>query len=272
MKSPMVYLDAMGKIPAPRSEQQPIQVLQILSVEDSERCASLITKNIEKLEEFGNEFNFAILHFDGSNEHWKNLSWYNDSSRVVFRCLKPGTKTFQWKKIKPELVEQYDYVWFSDCDIGLEKFNWPVYRKILNRSQYLISQPSVMPSRPGGRSTDKHWLRFRKGVGLTKIVRTGHRKRSESQTPIISSKCWSLIYEKLLQMNNRSIWGIQSFWEKLVKNKILLVHGSPVVHHDTRTLSVNGGERKLIRIRRIRNESLRIKKFVETNYKEYIGE
>lgn len=259
-----------------------MKVLVVLSVEDAPRCVDLITDNFKKLEKYEDEFDFALLHFDGSNEHWKKQSWYNDSSRVVFVSMERGTKTFQWKKIKPDLAEQYDYIWLSDCDLGLEKFNWECYREILNKSHYLITQPSVLPLKPGapwpkirkwkpgtfykvgGRSSDNPILRHRKGAGSCEIV-----WRSEVQTPIISTKCWPLIYEKLSKMNNKSIWGIDTFWDRLVKKQILLVHCSPVVHYDTRTLVENGAKRWLITIPKIKNENVRVKKFVEKNYKKF---
>ena len=55
----LMYIDRDGNTKN-MADINPIRVLQVLSGAYTEGCANLITKNIEKLEEFGNEFNFAI--------------------------------------------------------------------------------------------------------------------------------------------------------------------------------------------------------------------
>ena len=57
-----------------------------------------------------------------------NLKYFivkNLGSRVnKYKFIGKGCKAFQWRKITPKFSKAYDYLWFSDGDIGLEKFNW----------------------------------------------------------------------------------------------------------------------------------------------------
>ena len=79
-------------------------VLVFWSVENSERCVDVITRNVSVLSPYPN-ISFAISHFDGQNDRWSGLAWYGDAARVVYKSVERGTKTRQWKRLRPEMVE-----------------------------------------------------------------------------------------------------------------------------------------------------------------------
>ena len=233
-----------------------VKTVIVYPVENSKRCCNLINNNFIKLNQYDN-IDFIFLHFDGENSLWKQYDWYNNSERIILKSLERGSKTFQWKLLKPNIVNDYDYIWLSDCDLGLELFEWKKFINIVIAQKSLITLPAIKGLN-GGRSTDIPCLRYK----------AKHKRgyeyvgRSEVGTPFINTKCWNLIYEKLLLMNNRSDWGLCVFWSKLQSNKNLLVHCSPVVHYNFRNYGKNGAVRHYIHIPKIPSQKKRIQDFI----------
>ena len=136
-----------------------VRVLVFWSVENSERCVDLITRNVSALSPYPN-ISFAISHFDGKNDLWSGLAWYDDDARVVYKSFERGTKTYQWKRLLPEVVKGYDYLWMCDCDLGFERADLGVILEVLSRRSVWYCQTSIVGETPATRSTCYPHLRY----------------------------------------------------------------------------------------------------------------
>ena len=211
-----------------------LKILYIICVENSDRNIRLIKNNYEKLKNY-DEISWCFLHFDGNNDLWKKEEWYNKLNRIKF--VKKGCKANQWSNITPLITEYYDYLWFSDGDVGLENFEWNIYKKMLIEKQPLLSQPGVLPLEHGKRASDWQHLNCYTN-NKDSIVDIG-KKNIECMSPFINSKIWPIIYEKIENMDRRSMWELEKFFNNLVKNldnTKYVNFMSPIVHHDFRNL------------------------------------
>ena len=210
-----------------------IKVLYIVGVEDSLKNVILMRNNYKKLKKY-NEITWCFNHFDGTNKEWIKEAWYNN-----INCIKNigiGSKITQWEKITPQISKQYDYLWFSDGDMGLEKFNWNNYREMLLNYNPILSQPGILPGKTGRDSDHKHLSCTSENKNTIQVC----NKNIEIQTPFISTKIWNLIYEKIKLTDNRSCWETEDFFNKIaddLKNPKLINFISPLVHHDYRNLN-----------------------------------
>ena len=87
-----------------------------------------------------------------TNKEWNKESWYNNMN-----CIKNigiGSKITQWKKITPNISKLYDYLWFLDGDMSLEKFNWKSYYNMLVEINPILSQPGILPASEDGKASD----------------------------------------------------------------------------------------------------------------------
>ena len=207
------------------------KVLYIVGVENSIRNVDLMRNNFKIIGNI-NDIQWCFLHVDGNNSLWKKENWYNNIPNK-YKFIGKGCKMEQWKKIKPSFVKNYDYLWFSDGDIGLEKFNWKIYKKMLITYKPLLSQPSMLPKFKGGRGSDHKYLNWRKDKTIQKI------HHIEIGTPFISTKIWPIIYEKIKLTDRRSVWETEKFFNKVSKDcgkDKYLNHLSPVIHYDFKNL------------------------------------
>ena len=184
-----------------------------------------------------NEITWCFNHFDGTNKEWKKKSWYNK-----LNCLKNigiGSKITQWKKITPNIAKKYNYLWFLDGDMGLEKFNWKYYYNMLLRINPILSQPGISASSKNGRASDWPHLCCT-NENFNTIQKTHRGNAIENQSPFINTIIWPLIYEKMALTNVKSDWEVCFFYNKIADDldSIKLVNFfSPVVHHDFRNLN-----------------------------------
>ncbi len=217
-----------------------IRVLYIIGVENSKRNVDLMKKNYEKLKKYS-DIDWCFLHVDGDNSEWEHEKWYRDLNPIKFIGI--GCKASQWKKISPQIAKKYDYLWFSDGDIGLDKFSWPLYKFMLSKYQPLVSQPSVLAGSESNRASDHSHLNWKKTSGhLVKLNQLGKDYRVEVMSPFISSSIWNLIYEKLQLTDLRSIWEIEFFYNKIaddLQSDRYLNNMSPVTHYDFKNLQKN---------------------------------
>ena len=159
----------------------------IWSVENSKRCSKLIDKNFKKPKYYKDSFDIALMHFDGESSYFDKLSWIS-IPHIVIRSFEIGSKTLQWKLIKPDIVKNYDFIWLPDSDLSFERLNWNLIRKVIMKTKPFYCQPSVVARYQAGRSSDIHCLRHKPGRVVT------FADRSEVQTPILNTRLWPLIH------------------------------------------------------------------------------
>ena len=214
-----------------------IKILLIVTVEDSVKNVNIMKNNYKILENV-DEITWCFNHFDGANELWKTEDWYYNINGI--KNIGIGSKITQWKKITPQISKHYDYLWFLDGDMGLEKFNWNSYYNMLVNLNPILSQPGILPAFKGGRAsewphtnlTDKNKNTIYKGYNKDNVIENG--------TPFISTKIWDLIYEKMILTDDRSDWETCNFFNKIaidLNSPRLINFISPVVHHDYRNLN-----------------------------------
>jgi len=216
-----------------------MKVLLIITVEDSVKNVNLITNNYKILQNY-NEITWCFNHFDGTNKEWNKESWYNNMN-----CIKNigiGSKITQWKKITPNISKPYDYLWFLDGDMSLEKFNWKSYYNMLVEINPILSQPGILPASEDGKASDwEHTCSTDKNRNtIFKCSKDKWTNGIENGTPFISTKIWDLIYEKIILTDPRSTWETVFFYNKIandLNSPKLINFFSPVVHHDFRNLN-----------------------------------
>ena len=207
------------------------KILYIVGVENSYKNIQLMKTNYNTLKYF-NEIQWCFLHFDGKNDLWKEESWYNKIANK-YKFVGKGCKVSQWSKINPLIAKKYDYLWFSDGDIGLEKFKWNTYRLMLIKYKPLLSQPSILPLNVNGRASDHSFLNWKKNRKIGKVHFV------EVMTPFISTKIWPLIFEKIKLTDKRSIWETENFFNKIVNDlhsTKYINYLSPVIHYNFKNL------------------------------------
>mmetsp|Transcript_99853 Transcript_99853/g.321957 ORF Transcript_99853/g.321957 Transcript_99853/m.321957 type:complete len:239 (+) Transcript_99853:1-717(+) len=126
-----------------------------------------------------------------------------------------------------------------DGDLRLDLFSWDLYRAVLAALEPLVSQPSVVAKGPGMRSTDKHKLRMTGRIrGLFPVAR--EVERTETMAPLISTRLWGALRERLQQSDNRTVWYLNDLWDMAAylsaaecgRAGVLLINASPVRHMD----------------------------------------
>lgn len=146
-----------------------------------------------------------------------------------------GCKAELWRRhLRPWFTCRYEYVWVCDEDIDLTDFKYDKFRKICNKTNALVIQPSVLGFN-GGRSTDYTFLRHIENSSVE--YKTIHF--AEIQCCWIHSVIWDVVYSRLSRMNTRSCWGLDSVWStaaSLAGIPPLLVY-HPVLHMDYRSMN-----------------------------------
>lgn len=186
----------------------------------------------------GDTFEFALFHYDNEESEWMKHHWYSDKQgSVIMRRAQPLCKAEAWTLITPAMAKQYDYIWLIDGDLRLDMFSWDLYRTVLASLDPLVSQPSIVPKKPGRRSTDKHKLRMTGRVhGLFPIAR--EVERTETMAVLVSSRLWPAMHERMQNSDLHTVWYLNDVWDLAAHSSamecgrtgVLLVNAAPVRH------------------------------------------
>lgn len=190
--------------------------------------------------EAGDVFEFALFHYDNHDAEWRKHHWYTaEGGAVVMRRTTPLCKAQAWTLVTPDMAAQYDYIWLMDGDLRLDVFSWDLYRTVLSTLKPLVSQPAVIGKKLGARSTDKHKLRMTgRDKGLFPIAR--EVERTETMAPLISTRLWPAVYERMQHADLHSVWFLNDVWDMAAhmseiecgQTGALLVNAAPVRHMD----------------------------------------
>lgn len=232
-----------------------LRVLLVQVVEDSERSVTNFEDNHRGLRQnsAGDVFEFALFHHDGSNDHWRNRSWYNESFLVKkMKATKEirGCKPVFWREITPDVASKYDYIWLMDEDVRLDWFSWELYRTVLVKLDYpLVSQPAITAGFPTAVKSRIGFLTF---PGLNPTSRTfavaETVMRTEVQSPVISTKLWPAMVQRINHNDLGTDWFIDSFWDIIAfaskrlcgKTSPLKINAAPVAHMSYHNLHLCG--------------------------------
>jgi hypothetical protein len=85
-----------------------------------------------------------LFHYDGLADQWNDLPWYNQSIHIV--ALQQTKWWYAKRFMHPDIVEQYNYIFLWDEDLGVENFNASRYVQIMQEDGLEISQPALDPA------------------------------------------------------------------------------------------------------------------------------
>lgn len=233
------YLDREMQRTFPSSRGS-FRILVVSPVKGTASAVEGFRYNMKKLmaNKAGDVFEFALFHYDNDEAEWRKHHWYTDDhGAVVLRHTQPLCKAQAWTLIEPEMAKRYDYVWLMDGDLRFDMFSWDLYRTILASLDPLVSQPAIVPKKPGRRSTDKHKLRMTGRVkGLFPVAR--EVERTETMAALVSSRLWPAMHERMQHSDLHTVWFLNDVWDLAAhmstiecgQTGILLVNAAPVRH------------------------------------------
>jgi len=240
--------DILRKSHPDKFRATPYRTLIVSAVHDSPVLAEIFDSNMKKLRtnKAKDEFKVALFHLDSSNKVWSKYAWYQDSHGLVVRKeMGSGCKQQFWKTISPSEAAKYDYLWLMDEDIRLDFFNWDFYRAVLSSHEPLVSQPVVLPKEFGERGSDHLELNMKVPKnGSKRMVYAFEMLRSEVQVPLLSSKVWPALHERMSGNDLTSAWKVDTFWDVIAalsrvecgRTGVLAVNAAPVRHMNCRNL------------------------------------
>jgi hypothetical protein len=89
-------------------------------------------------------FTIMLFHYDGITDQWNDLPWYNQSIHIV--ALHQTKWWYAKRFMHPDIVEQYNYIFLWDEDLGVKNFNASRYVQIMEEDGMEISQPALDPA------------------------------------------------------------------------------------------------------------------------------
>ncbi|KAF3783458.1 hypothetical protein EJ110_NYTH20623 [Nymphaea thermarum] len=103
-------------------------------------------KNVDHIVKKFPPSNFTIMlfHYDGFVDQWRDLLW---SDNVLHVSAVNQTKWWFAKRfLHPDVVDEYNYIFLWDEDLGVEHFDPVNYLSIVEEEGLEISQPALDPS------------------------------------------------------------------------------------------------------------------------------
>ncbi|XP_031481636.1 uncharacterized protein LOC116251478 isoform X2 [Nymphaea colorata] len=103
-------------------------------------------KNVDRIVKKFPPSNFTIMlfHYDGFVDQWRDLQW---SDNVLHVSAVNQTKWWFAKRfLHPDVVDEYNYIFLWDEDLGVEHFDPVNYLSIVEKEGLEISQPALDPS------------------------------------------------------------------------------------------------------------------------------
>ncbi|CAN6447010.1 unnamed protein product [Victoria cruziana] len=89
-------------------------------------------------------FTIMLFHYDGFIDQWRDLPW---SDNVLHVSAVNQTKWWFAKRfLHPDVVDEYNYIFLWDEDLGVEHFDPVNYLSIVEEEGLEISQPALDPS------------------------------------------------------------------------------------------------------------------------------
>ncbi|CAM6028791.1 unnamed protein product [Sphagnum balticum] len=205
--------------------------MRTLAVEDEDMVMKITPKNllamavginqkegVDQIVQKVLDFNFTIMlfHYDGITDQWNDLPWYNQSIHIV--ALHQTKWWYAKRFMHPDIVEQYNYIFLWDEDLGVENFNASRYVQIMEEDGMEISQPALDPAsldihhgitlrRPKNRSHK----RIYKARGLTLCTEESNGPPCtgwvEVMAPVFSRAAWRCTWH-MIQNDLVHGWGL----------------------------------------------------------------
>jgi len=199
----------------------------------------------------GDVFKLALFHYLAEEGQVPSLESSMESTlrpHIALEHAGGGCKPMFWRRLTPDLVAGFDYVWLLDGDLRMDYFEWDLYRHVLLKEDPLVSQPSILGWAPGNHSTIFESLRMRapQGNGTAELFR--QVRYVEIMPPVLSDKIWLAVHARVMGIDGLYCRPVEGIYNTIAKYAVeagcsktdrLVVNLSPLRHancHDmTRT-------------------------------------
>lgn len=121
-----------------------------------------------------------------------------------------------WTHLNKNVIHGFDYVWLLDDDLDLTFFNWELARLLLKKLDPLVAAPGILPMRKNGRTS--YWEvthakpHFDPSTFSLSVAR--NVDFVEVMTPIIATKFWPIIFDRLKYFDLSGVYCIDCFWSQ----------------------------------------------------------
>lgn len=121
-----------------------------------------------------------------------------------------------WAALSSRYTKGFDYVWLMDDDLDLTFYKWRLARMILKGLQPFVAAPGIIPLHKRGRSTWWRMTRAQAQVDITSFQLSLARNVDfvEVMAPMISTKFWPLVHDRLRFFNLSGVYCIDCFWSQ----------------------------------------------------------
>ncbi|BAT94894.1 hypothetical protein LR48_Vigan845s006200 [Vigna angularis] len=175
----------------------------------------LVDKMVKKFLE--SNFTVMLFHYDGAVDGWNDLEW---NSRVIHVSVNgQGKWWFAKRFLHPDIVEDYDYIFLWDEDLGVQYFHPDRYISIIKLEGLEISQPALDPKN----SEVHHQItaRLRRSTVHRRTFRAGNDGKGcdknstappctgwiEMMAPVFSRAAWRCVWY-MIQNDLIHAWGL----------------------------------------------------------------
>lgn len=207
----------------------PTTDLQVRSLfdEDEKQVQKAMTKNLlamavgikqkqvvdEIIQKFPlNNFTIMLFHYDGIVDQWQDLAWSNQSIHVV--ALRQTKWWYAKRFMHPDIVDQYNYIFLWDEDLGVEHFHADRYLEIMESEGLEISQPALDPRslEIHHRITRRHPRLLAHKSIITKACTESNKAVPctgyvEVMAPVFTKAAWKCVWH-MIQNDLVHGWGI----------------------------------------------------------------
>ncbi|KAL1341787.1 hypothetical protein HN51_028322 [Arachis hypogaea] len=171
----------------------------------------LVDKMVEKF--VAANFTMMLFHYDGIVDDWKEFDWNDHVIHVA--VLNQGKWWFAKRFLHPDMVEEYDYIFLWDEDLGVEEFHPDNYISIIKSEGLEISQPALDPQL----SEVHHQItvRSKRTIVHRRTYKTGGCDLSstappctgwiEMMAPVFSRAAWRCVWY-MIQNDLIHAWGL----------------------------------------------------------------
>ena len=121
-----------------------------------------------------------------------------------------------WAALSASMTRGFDYVWLMDDDLDLTFFSWKLVRLVLKGLDPLVAAPGIIPLHKRGRSTWWRMTRAQAQVETSTYSLSLARNVDfiEVMAPMISTKFWPLVYDRLQFFNLTGVYCIDCYWSQ----------------------------------------------------------
>ncbi|KAI4296154.1 hypothetical protein L6164_036136 [Bauhinia variegata] len=187
--------------------------LNLLAIPVGIRQKQIVNRIVEKFS--SSDFVVMLFHYDGAVDAWRDLAWSDYAIHVS--AINQTKWWFAKRFLHPDIVNEYNYIFLWDEDLGVENFDPKKYLSIVKEEGLEISQPGLglksevhhpLTVRRKGSKVHRRYYKF-KGNGRCDDHSTAPPCLGwvEMMAPVFSRKAWQCAWH-LTQSDLIHAWGL----------------------------------------------------------------